>query len=191
MLTIPLYLFPPEQHSWDKKIRWKYLGCFPTERKFNKPKAKFTNGSKENDLFSTSQVLGSRTSVHTVMMNAFPLTSCLSLSFYCWATAIWNIPSLCLGHLSWLCLLPKSWPPLACWGEGDVGGTALVLCHWVISLFVAWTPSTALWGLLWGKLNPSQPAQAEAQLLSEYPACCFIRALPLVSMILLLPEHSP
>lgn len=92
--------------------------------------------------------------------------------------------------------LPEILTPPAYWWEGSVGETALVislgypLCYQ--PLCSTNTQHSTMRAAM-GKVNsiPASPIHYSWVPLSEYPACCFIRALLLVSMILLLPVHSP
>lgn len=82
-------------------------------------------------------------------------------SLYCGAEhhTVWNIPVIIWGHLSWLCPLPTSCPPLASSLQGKE--KALRLCkHCSVTtktlVRYQWQ-STAPYGLLGTKLTPSQP----------------------------------
>jgi len=38
---------------------------------------------------------------------------------------VWNIPSVSLGQLPWLCPLPRFYPLPACWWRGECWGDSL------------------------------------------------------------------
>lgn len=107
--------------------------------------------------------------------NAAILLLLLSLSFYCCADVIWRGISLWSAWVN--CSFSKILPTPSLVTFGIEGGERLErqswYCmstaqqqskHWyVINTFLVIIPTqtTELWGLLWGKLTPSQPNQIQ------------------------------
>lgn len=78
---------------------------------------------------------------------------------------VWNTSLVRLGQFPWLCPLLGSFPPSGYWWGGMLGSHSWCCVSpaqqqpqlWcVLSTFPATTAKHRLWGLLWGKSNPSQ-----------------------------------
>lgn len=113
---------------------WKQRKTGLFSRAYQQMMSSYFLGSKTS--VPTSEWVFQKTNIAVINTLSSPILSAFGMEL---AYGM-NIPLVTLGHLSWLCPIPRSWPSPAYWCEWSPEETALVLCagaqdqpkHWCV-----------------------------------------------------------